>query len=175
MLHTHTHTHHGLVAVCPPVLQEIVAVCEWCELPVREPCCNLRSEQGWLSNGWRYVGLLDGGRVIRRVKTEGRNSYLGGVVICSTVSRPSSRRARKPVERCCSCTWHSTCSTAGPSARAYGFCNDGRQWTGCYCWVPCKNRGQLMPSPTMARGLLGHFPRGADPLASNQCVAPLPF
>ena len=29
--------------------------------------------------------------------------------------------------------------------------------TGCYRWVRCKNRGNIMPYPTMASGLLGHF------------------
>ena len=31
-----------------------------------------------------------------------------------------------------------------------------------------------MPSPTMARGFLGHFPRGADPCAADQHVSLLP-
>ena len=93
---------------------------------------------------------------------------MGGFGICSTVSRPSSRRVHEPVERCCSCTRHSTCSTASPSARACKCRNAGRQCTDCYCWGHCKNQGWLMPSPTMARGLLGHFLHGADPPATDQ-------
>ena len=31
-----------------------------------------------------------------------------------------------------------------------------------------------MLSPTTARGLLGHFLRGADPPATDQCVSPTP-
>ena len=101
-----------------------------------------------------------------KAKKEGRNSY-GGFGIVSTVSRPS-RRARETVERCCSCTRHSTCSTSGPSARACKCRNAGRQCTGCYCWGGCKNWGQISPSPTTMRGLLGHFPRGADPSATDR-------
>ena len=29
-----------------------------------------------------------------------------------------------------------------------------------------------MPPPTTARGLLGHFPRGPDPPATDQCASP---
>ena len=53
-------------------------MCERCELPVQEPCCNLRSDQGWPIYGWRCVAISDGGRAIGRAKKEGRNSY-GGV------------------------------------------------------------------------------------------------
>ena len=53
-------------------------VCKWCELPVKYPLCNLRSEQGWPSYVWKRFGLPNGGRVIGREKTEGRNSYRGG-------------------------------------------------------------------------------------------------
>ena len=34
--------------------------------------------------------------------------------------------------------------------------------------VQCKNRGGLMPSPTTSRGLLRHFPCGADLPATDQ-------
>ena len=51
----------------------------------------------------------------------------------------------------------------------------GQQCTGCYCWVQCKNKGQLMPSPTMARSLLGYFSRGTYPPAVGQRVLPLPI
>ena len=81
-----------------------------------------------------------------------------GFGIFSMVSRPSSRQVREPIERCCSCTRHLTCSTTGPSAQAYKCCNAGRPCTGCYFWGRCKNRGQLMPSLATARGLLGVFP-----------------
>ena len=82
-------------------------------------------------------------------------------VICS------SRRARDMVERCSSCTRHSTCSTTGPSSRACECRNAGQQCTGYYCWGKCRNKGRLMPSPTTVRGLLGNFPRGADPTAND--------
>ena len=87
--------------------------------------------------------------------------------IVSMVCRPS-RRAQDTVERCCSCTRHSTCSTTGPSVRACKCRNAGRQCKGCYCWGKCKNKGRLMPSPTITRGILGHFPRDADPTANDQ-------
>ena len=83
-----------------------------------------------------------------------------------TVSIPSIR-VRELVKRCCSCTWHLTCSTTLLSARTCECCNAGRQCTGCYCWGKCKNKGQLMPSPTTTRGLMGIFPQGADPPATN--------
>ena len=66
------------MAVWPLERQGAAAVCERCELPVRDPRCDLRSEQGQSINGWRRVGLSDGGRFIRSAKMEGRNSY-GGV------------------------------------------------------------------------------------------------
>ena len=56
----------------------MVAVCERCELLVRDPQCGLQSEQGRPIYGWQCVGLPNIGRFIRRAKTEGRNSY-GGV------------------------------------------------------------------------------------------------
>ena len=98
----------------------------------------------------------------------------GLVGIDSTVSRPSSRRVREPVKRCCTCTRHLTCFTMGSSARACKCRNAGRKCTGCYCWGWCKNQGWLMPSPTTARGLLGDFPRSADPPAADQIVSLLP-
>ena len=48
---------------------------ERCDLPVREPRCNLRSEQVRPSYGCRRVTISDGGRAIRRAKKEGRNYY----------------------------------------------------------------------------------------------------
>ena len=43
-------------------------------------------------------------------------------------------------------------------------------------WVlllgPVKNREQLMQSPAMASGLIGNFPRGADPPATDQHAPP---
>ena len=97
-----------------------------------------------------------------------------GFGIFSTVSRLSSRRVCKLVERCCSCTGHSTCSTTAPSTRACECGNPGRQCTGCYCWSQCKNQGRLMTSPTTARGILGHFPRGTDPPKADQSASPPP-
>ena len=91
----------------------------------------------------------------------------GGFGTSSTVSRPS-RRAREIVERCCSCTRHSTCSTTRPSARACECQKAGRQCTGCYFWGKCRNKGPLMPSRTTAQGLLGHFPWGADPPSNDR-------
>ena len=140
---------------------------------MKDPYCNIRSDQGRPSYVWWRVGISDGGQVIGRAKMEGRNSY-GGFSIGSTESRQYSRRVSEPVERCCSCIWHSACFTTGLSARACKFRNAGRQCTGCYCWGRCKNRGRLMPSPTTARGLLGHLPRGTDPPATKQCSSPLP-
>ena len=93
--------------------------------------------------------------------------------IVSTVSR-TIRRAREMVERCCSCTRHSTCSTTFLSARECEFRNSGRQCTGCYCWGKCKNKGRLMPSPTTTRGLLGHFPQGVDLPANDRRATTLP-
>ena len=55
----------------------MVCVCV-CEILVREPRCDLRSEQGRPSYVWRRAAIIDGGRAIRRAKQEGRNSY-GGV------------------------------------------------------------------------------------------------
>ena len=104
-----------------------------------------------------------------------RETPMGGFVICSTVSSPSSRQVRKPVKWFCSCTQNSTCSTTGPSARACECRNAGQQCTECYCWGRCKNRGMIMLSPTMARALLGHFPRGADLTAANHSSSPLPI
>ena len=139
-------------------------MCERCELPEQELRCDLRSEQGRPSYGWRRVAISDGGRAIGRAKKEGRNSY-GGFGIVSTVSCPS-RRARETVERCCSCTRHSTCSTTGPSTRACECRNAGRKCTRCDCWGRCKNQGRFMPSSTTTRGLLGHLPRSMDPPAN---------
>ena len=76
--HTHTHTRHGVEAVWPPARQGTAAVCEWCELLVRVPRCDLRSDQGRPSYVWRRVRLLDGGHFVGRTKKEGRNSYGGG-------------------------------------------------------------------------------------------------
>ena len=97
----------------------------------------------------------------------------GEFVTGSTVSC-SSRWVRELVERCCSCTWNLTCSTTGPSAKACECRNAGRKCTGCYCWGKCKNKGQLMSSPTTMRGLLGIFPRVADPPANDPHVTTPP-
>ena len=145
----------------------MAAVCDQCEILVRDPCCDLRSDQGQPSYGLRRVRLSDGGRFIRRAKKEGENSY-GGFGISSTVIRLSVTRFRKLFESCCSCTWHSTCSIAGPSARVCECGNAGRKCTGCYCWDRRNNRGRIMPSPTTEGALLGHLPRGAYPPATDQ-------
>ena len=76
---------------------------------------------------------------------------------------------------CCSCTWHSTCSTTVLSARACEFSNAGQKFTGCYCWQRCKNKGRLMRSPTTERGLLGHFPLGIYPSTTDQRASHLPI
>ena len=78
-----------------------------------------------------------------------------------------SRQAQEMVKRCCRYTWQSTCSTMGSSAQACECQNAGRQCTGCHCWGKCRNNGRVMPFPTTARGLLGHFPQGSDPPANN--------
>ena len=80
----------------------------------------------------------------------------------------------KPVGRCCSYTSNSTCSTMGPSVRLCECRNARQQCTVCYCWGPCKKSGWLVPSLTTARGLLGHFPHGADPPATDQRASPSP-
>ena len=98
-----------------------------------------------------------------------------GFGIGSTVSPPTSRWVQELVKRCCICTRHSTCSTTDPSAHACKCRNAGRQFTGCYCWGRCKNRGRLMPSPTTARSLLRHFPLGADLPTTNQHDTTLPI
>ena len=85
----------------------------------------------------------------------------GDFGIGSTVGRPS-RRVREMVERCCSCTRHSTCSTTGPFSRTCQCRNAGRQCTGCYCWGKCRNKGWIMPSPPSSRGPLRPL---APPLA----------
>ena len=84
----------------------------------------------------------------------------------STVSRPS-RQVQELVNRCCSCTWHLTCSTTGPSTHVCECRNAGQQGKGCYCWGKCRNKGWVMPSPTIAQGLLGIFPQGADLPVTN--------
>ena len=103
--------------------------------------------------------------VYRKGKTEGRNSY-GRFDKDYTVSCPYSRRVRKPVERCCSCTRNSTCSTMSQSTMACECQNAVRQCTGFYCWGWCKNQGLIMTSPAMARCILGHLPRDIDPPAA---------
>ena len=117
-------------------------------------------------SGYPTAARSSGGR-----KSKGETPT-GGGGIGYTLSRPSSRQVREMVRRCCSCPRHSTCSTTVLSARACECPNAGRQCTGCYFWGRCKNRGRLMPSPTTARGLLGCFPRGADPPSNYQCASP---
>ena len=114
---TQTHAHQCVVALWPPARQGTASMCEQCELPVRELCCDIRLEQGQPIYGWWHVRLSDGGPVIGREKTEESYSY-GGFGICSTVTCPSSRWVCEPVERYCSGTRNSTCSTMGPSTRA---------------------------------------------------------
>ena len=98
---------------------------------------------------------------------------MGGFGIVSTVSRPSVRRVRKLVKRCCRFTRHSTCSTTGPSARLCKFRNSGRQCTRCYCWESCKNKGRLMPSLTMVRGPARTLPALHRPTYSRPvCLTP---
>ena len=94
--------------------------------------------------------------------------------IVSTVSFLSVRRVCEMVKWCCSCTPHSTCSTKGLYTRVCECWNNGQNCMGCYCWGRCKNKGRLMPSPTTARVLLGHFPHGTDPPAVDQCAYPPP-
>ena len=65
------------MAVWNPARQGTVAVCEQCEILVRDPYCDLWSYKGRLIYVWRRVGLSDNGRVIWRGEKEGRNSYRG--------------------------------------------------------------------------------------------------
>ena len=129
--HTHTHTHHGVVLVWPPARQVMEALCEQCELPVKNSRCNFQSEKGRPVYGWQHVELPDDGRVTRRAKMEERNSYKG-VGMGSRVSRLSVRQVCKMVDQCCSCTRHTTRSVTGPSARVCGCRNAGRRCMGCY-------------------------------------------
>ena len=140
---------------------------------MREPRCDLQSEQVRPSYVWRRVGLIDGRWFIGRVKTEGRNShrgiwymFYGKLSIWQTGPKSqSSGFAVAPVTR-------PDLPRAHPHDRANEVTQAGSaHW--CYCWVGCKNRGRIMLSPTTSRGLLGHFPRGADLPAANQCVSPL--
>ena len=132
-----------------------------CESPVAisNQSRDVRAMAGVVSRLSTAAGPLGG----RKRKGE---TPTGEFVTSYTVSR-SIRQAREMVERCCSCTRHSTCSAAGPSARACKCRNAGRQCTGCYLWGKCCNKGRLMPSPTTARVLLWHFPWGADPPANK--------
>ena len=57
--------------------QGTAAVYECCELPVQDPCYDLRSEKGRPIYGWRRVEIIYGGQAIERAKKEGRNSYEG--------------------------------------------------------------------------------------------------
>ena len=139
---------------------------------MQDPCCDLRSEQGRPSYGCWRVMICDGGQAIGRPKKEGIN-YYSGFGISSTVSCPS-QRSREMVERCCSCTRHSTCYTTGLSALACECRNAERQCTGCYCWGKCKNKGRLMPSQTTTQRILGHFPQGTDPPANDRRATTLP-
>ena len=49
--HTHPHTHtyiytnHSVVMIWTLVHKRPAAVCERCDLPVRDPCCDFRLEQ----------------------------------------------------------------------------------------------------------------------------------
>ena len=113
------------------------------------------------------AGSLGGGERMGETPT-----LVGG--ISSTVCHLSIKQAQENVERCCSCNRHSTCSTLGLSEWACECWNAGRNCMGCYCWGKFRNKGQLMMFPTIARGLLGHFPCGADPPSVCQCILPPP-
>ena len=94
--------------------------------------------------------------------------------ISYTVICPYARRVYELVDRCCSCNRHSICSTMGPSTRVCKCRNAGRQCMGCYCWGRCKKKGWVILSPTTARVLIGHFPRGVEPATVIQCASPPP-
>ena len=122
--HTHTHTYNSVGTVWHLNRQWTVAVCDQCKLLVREPCCGLLSEQGWMSYCWRRSGLPGSGWVIRRSKMDGINSHRE-FGISSTVSRPSVRWVRELVEWCCRCTQQSNSSMTGSSARVCKCQNSG--------------------------------------------------
>ena len=147
-------------------------MCERCELPVQEPRCDLQLEKGWQSYGWRRGAISDGGWSIGRAKKEGRNSY--GEVwykFYRKSLKPTGPRYGRVVMQL-----HPSLDLLhhGPSVRACECRNAGRQCTGCYCWGKRKNKGWLMLSPSTTRGLLGIFPRGADPPANDRRAKTLP-
>ena len=143
-LHTHTHTHthtyththiHTHTPQCKCGLRHAKGR-RLCASGVSSLCESTAAISDCIRDGRAMAG-----GVLRLATAAGPSggqkrkgeTLMGGFGIVSTVSRPS-RRARETVERCCSCTRHSTCSTSGPSARACRCRNAGRQCTGCYCW-----------------------------------------
>ena len=62
----------------------------------------------------------------------------------------------------------------GPPSCACRCRNTGRQCTGFFSWGRCRNKGWLMLPHTTLRGLLGIFPWGVDPLATNLRTTALP-
>ena len=166
MLHTHTHTHiqtythtyihtyiHTHIHTHTPRYK-----CDLWRSNGRRLCTSgvsSQCESPAVISDWSRDGLAMAGGVSRYLtfagpsggqKTKGENPA-GEFGIGYTVSFPS-RQVRELGERCCSCTWYSTCSTTGLSAQVCKCCNAGRQCTGCYCWGKNRNKGQLMPSPT---------------------------
>ena len=114
-------------------------------------------------SGYSTAARPSGGRKRKGENPTGEFST-GYTVSCS------SRQVRELVKWCCSCTRHLICSTTVPSDRACKFRTASQQCMGRYCWGKCRNKGRLMPSPITARGLLGIFPRGADPPSRHQPV-----
>ena len=174
ILHTHTHTHTH-TSPCKCGLRRAKGR-RLCASGVISPCENPAMISDWIRDGRAMAGGVS--RSATAAKPSGGRKRkgetpTGGFGMVSTVSCPS-RQARETVERCCNCTRHSTCSTTGPSARASGCRNSGWQCTGCYFWWRCKNWGRLMLSPTTTRGLLGHFPWGADPPTNDRRATTLP-
>ena len=139
---------------------------------MQEPRCDLRSEQGLPSYGWWRVKILNGGRSIGRAKKEGRNSYRGvWYWFYGKSPKQTVLRAGQTV-----LYMHPALNLLhhGPVCSHVQCRNAGWQCTGCYCWGKCRNKGQLIPSPTTTRGLLGIFPGGADPPATNLSAPTLP-
>ena len=136
--HTHTQTHTNTQTTvqfqCGLWCTKRRRLCAsgvscWRESPA---AISDRSKDGQtISGGVSGYPMVAGSSRGEKCKVE---TPTGGFDICSPLSRTSSRQVCEPVERCCICTRHSTCSIAGPSAWACKFCNAGPQCTGCYCW-----------------------------------------
>ena len=132
---THTHTYiYTHTPRCKCVLRRDKGR-RLCASGVSSWCKNPAAISNWIRDGQAMAGgvsiYLTAAGPLGGQKRKGETPT-GEFGTNSTVSR-SSRQAREMVERCCSFTRHSGCSTTGPSARACTCQNAGRQCTGCHC------------------------------------------